>query len=100
MALLQGTTGVVARAAAFKPLSAYEAQAALSAMNGEIGKLKFDPADSASVEAAVRTVERLVDYKAGRYASNPIVGPLITKSKEAFAAAIRSHVARNRETAL
>ena len=90
MALLQGTTGVVARAAAFKPLSAYEAQAALSAMNGEIGKLKFDPADSASVEAAVRTVERLVDYKAGRYASNPIVGPLITKSKEAFAAAIRA----------
>ena len=67
-----------------------EAQAALSAMNGEIGKLKFDPADSASVEAAVRTMERLVDDKAGRYASNPIVGPLIAKSKEAFAAAIRA----------
>jgi hypothetical protein len=59
-------------------------------MNGEIGKLKFDPADPASIEAAVRTMELMVDDKAGRYASNPIVGPLIAKSKEAFASAIRA----------
>jgi hypothetical protein len=71
-----------------------EAQAALSAMDGEIGKLKFDPADSASVESAVRTMERMVDDKAGQYGSNPIAGPFIVKSKEAFAAAIRARARR------
>jgi hypothetical protein len=67
-----------------------EAQAAFAAMNGEIGKLKFDPADPASVAAAVRTMERMVNNKLRRYASNPIVGPFISKSKEAFASEIRA----------
>ena len=71
-----------------------EAQAAMSALNGEVAKLKFDPDDPASVEAAVRTMERMIDQKAGRYSSNPIVGPFITKSKEAFAAAIRAKARR------
>jgi hypothetical protein len=56
-----------------------EAQTALSALNGEIGKIKFDPAESASVEAAVRSMKKMVDQRAGRYSSNPIVGPLISK---------------------
>jgi hypothetical protein len=71
-----------------------EAQTALSALKGEIGKIKFDPTDSASVEAAVRSMERMVDQRAGRYSSNPIVGPLISKSKESFAEAIRAKARR------
>jgi len=72
-----------------------EAQAAMSMLDGEVARLKFDPDDPASVEAAVRTMERMIDQKAGRYSSNPIVGPLITKSKEAFAAAIRAKARRS-----
>jgi hypothetical protein len=73
-----------------------EAQDALSKMNGEIGKLRFDPADPGAVEAAVQTLERMVDDAAGRYASNPIVIPFVAKSKEAFAAAIRAKAASRR----
>jgi hypothetical protein len=39
-------------------------------------------------------MERMIDQKAGRYSSNPIVGPFITKSKEAFASAIRAQAIR------
>ena len=67
-----------------------EAQAALSAMNGDNGKLKFDPAGFRQRRGPCEPWSGLVDDKAGRYASNPIVGPLIAKSKEAFAAAIRA----------
>jgi hypothetical protein len=59
-----------------------EAQTAMSALNGEVAKLEFNPDDPASVEAAVRTMKRMVDQKAGRYSSNPIVGSFITKSKK------------------
>jgi hypothetical protein len=71
-----------------------EAQTAMSALNGEVAKLKFDPADPASVESAVRTMERIIDQKAGRYSFNPIVGPFITNSKVSFAAAIRAKAIR------
>ena len=52
-------------------------------LNSEVAKLKFDPADPASVEFAVHMMERIIDQKAGRYSSNPIGRPFITKSKEA-----------------
>ena len=67
-----------------------EAKSAMSTLDGEIGEISFDSADQSSIEAAVRTMELMVDQKAGRYSSNPLVGPLIAKSKEAFAAAIRA----------
>jgi hypothetical protein len=71
-----------------------EAQTAMSMLNGEVAKLKFDPTDPASVESAVHMMKRMIDQKAGRYSSNPIVGPFITKSKEAFASAIRAKAIR------
>lgn len=55
-----------------------------------MGKLKFNPADPASVEAAVLAMEAMVDAKAGPYVSDPIIGPFRAKSREAFAAAIRA----------
>ena len=71
-----------------------DAQAAMSALKGEVGKLQFDPGNPVSIEAAVLTMERMIDQKGGQYSSNPIVGPLIAKSKAAFATAIRAQASR------
>ena len=73
-----------------------DAQRALAELNGTIAELKFDPTDSTSVDAAVREMERAVDAKGARYRGNAIIDPLATKSKEAFARAIRNKAAAAR----
>lgn len=61
-----------------------DAQKALEALDGELGRVSFTPDDPSSIQAAIRQVEGMIDEKVGRYASNPIVGPLIEASKEAY----------------
>ena len=61
-----------------------EAQQALSEIDGELGSVSFDPNDPASIEAAIQDVERMIDDKLGRYASNPIIAPLIDGMKERY----------------
>lgn len=73
-----------------------EAQAALKAVNGELGTLNFDPEDPASIEAAISESERLVDERLGMYSGNSIVGPLISDMKEAFRAAVIEKAAEAR----
>ncbi|HMP09509.1 hypothetical protein [Hydrogenophaga sp.] len=65
-----------------------EAQRALEAVNGELGTLSFNPEDPESVEAAIIESERLVDERLGKYANNPIVGPLIVQMKDSFRTAV------------
>ena len=61
-----------------------DAQKAMSAMDGELGSVKFDPHDPASIEAAIQEVEKLIDERLGSYASNPIIGPLAEGMKEQY----------------
>lgn len=61
-----------------------EAQRALSELDGELGTVNFNPHDPASIEAAIQSVYRMVDERAGQYASNPIVEPLIEQMKETY----------------
>lgn len=66
-----------------------DAERALAELNGTIAQLKFDPTDSASVDAAIREMERAVDAKVAPYRGNAIIAPLAIKAKEAFRKAIR-----------
>ena len=61
-----------------------EAQRALEELDGELGAVNFYPHDPASIEAAIQSVYRMVDERAGQYASNPIVGPLLDQMKENY----------------
>lgn len=60
------------------------AQRALETLDGELGTVNFDPHDPGSIEAAIQNVNAMVDDRAGMYASNAIVGPLIEQMKETY----------------
>jgi predicted DNA-binding transcriptional regulator YafY len=61
-----------------------EAKEALSAIDGDLGTVSFDPEDPASIEAAIQQVEHIVDDRLGQYASNPIIGPLAEDMKDKY----------------
>ncbi len=73
-----------------------QAQKAFKEMDGELGTVKFDPDDPASIEAAIQSVESMVDERLGPYASNPIVAPLIESMKEQYRQAIVDRAAEAR----
>ena len=73
-----------------------DAQKAMEALDGELGTVRFDPHDPASIEAAIQEVERLVDERVGSYASNSIVGPLAEQMKERYREAILEKAAAAR----
>lgn len=73
-----------------------EAQRALAELDGQLGKVSFNPHDPASIENAIQGVCAMVDERAGSYASNPIVGPLIEQMKESYREAIIQKAAEAR----
>lgn len=73
-----------------------EAQTALADLDGELGSVKFDPSDPSSIDAAIRAMEDIIDNRVGRYASNPIVAPLIEGAKVSFREAILEKAAAAR----
>jgi len=73
-----------------------EATKALERLGGELGTVSFDPSDPASIESAIKEVERLVDNRLGIYASNPIIGPLAAGMKEKYREAVLERAAAAR----
>jgi hypothetical protein len=73
-----------------------EAERALSELDGELAVVNFDSNDASSIEAAIQSVYRVVDERAGEYASNPIVGPLIEQVKEQYRESILQKAAEIR----
>ena len=73
-----------------------DAQAAFSEIDGELGTVRFDPHDPASIERAVQDMTRIVDERVGRYASNSIVGPLVAEMKDRYREAIIEKAAAER----
>jgi diketogulonate reductase-like aldo/keto reductase len=61
-----------------------ETQRALEMLDGELGTVNFNPDDPSSIEAAIQTMYKMIEDRAGMYASNPIVGSLIDQMKEAY----------------
>jgi ssDNA-binding replication factor A large subunit len=66
-----------------------EAARAAELLDGTITTVKFDPADPASVGAAIDEMEHAVDAKVARYRSNPLVADLVKQTKAHFRDAIR-----------
>lgn len=73
-----------------------DAQKALSAIDGELGKVHFNPDDPASIDGAIKEMENILDERVGQYASNPIVAPLIEGAKESYRQAILDKAAEAR----
>lgn len=73
-----------------------DAQRALSALDGDLAEVSFNPEDPASIEAAVRHVNDTIDQRVGRYLQNPIIGPLVEGMKERYRSAIMDRAAEAR----
>ncbi|CAM3956552.1 Phage protein [Bordetella tumbae] len=73
-----------------------DAQRALSELDGELGVVNFDPNDPASIEAAIQSVNRMIDERVGEYSANPIVGPLADQMKEKYRESILQKAAEAR----
>jgi len=61
-----------------------EAEQALNELDGELGVVNFDPQDPASIEAAIQSVNRIIDNRIESYADSPIVGSLTEQMKESY----------------
>ncbi|NTF66248.1 hypothetical protein [Rhizobium rhizogenes] len=57
-------------------------QKAFAEMDGELGSVKFDPEDPASIEAAVAQSEQMIDDRIGSYSSNSVVASIVEQMKE------------------
>jgi hypothetical protein len=73
-----------------------QAQKALEAIDGELGRVRFDPNDPSSIENAIASVEQMIDGRLGAYASNPIIKPLVGEMKEKYRGAILEKAAEAR----
>lgn len=73
-----------------------DAQKALEALDGELGTVSFDPNDPSSIEAAIQSVETIIDDRIGSFANNPIVAPLAEQMKEQYREAIIDRAAEAR----
>lgn len=73
-----------------------EAQKALSALDGELTTVNFNPEDPESIEGAIQQVNQTIDQRVGQYANNPIVGPLVEQMKDRYREAILDKAAAAR----
>jgi hypothetical protein len=73
-----------------------DAQKALKNLDGELGSISFDPNDPASIEAAIQSVEAIIDDRLGQYANNPIVVPFAENIKEHYRESIIDRAAAAR----
>lgn len=61
-----------------------QAEHALNELDGELGVVSFDPHDPASIEAAIQSVNRMIDNRVEPYVDNPIVESLAEKMKDSY----------------
>ncbi|MBE5221342.1 MULTISPECIES: hypothetical protein [Pectobacterium] len=73
-----------------------EAERALGELDGELGIINFNPNDPSSIEAALQSVEQMIDERIGKYSSNPIIGPLADDMKERYRESILQKAAEAR----
>lgn len=73
-----------------------DAKKALQSLDGELGTVSIDPDDPASIEAAIQSMEAIIDERLGPYASNPIIAPLAENMKEKYRESIVDRAASAR----
>ena len=57
---------------------------ALDVLNGDLGEVQFTPNDPASIELAIKEVERIIDEKLGNYTNNTIIFSIMQKMKNTY----------------
>ncbi|KZY42700.1 MULTISPECIES: hypothetical protein [Pseudoalteromonas] len=72
------------------------AEKALNELDGQLGVVNFDPHDPASIEAAIQSVNQIIDNRIEPYASSPIVGSLAEQMKESYRESILQKAAEAR----
>ncbi|MEM7006684.1 MAG: hypothetical protein AAF498_12460 [Pseudomonadota bacterium] len=65
-----------------------QAEKAFQELDGEIGKVSFDPDDPTSISGAIQSMERMIDDRVGQFANNELIAPMIEATKEEFRDAI------------
>jgi hypothetical protein len=61
-----------------------QAEQALSELNGELAVVNFNPHEPASIEAAIQSVNRMIDNRIEPYSDNSIIGSLADQMKESY----------------
>lgn len=75
-----------------------DAKRILSELDGELGVVKFNPNDPASIESAIQTVNHMIDERIGECSTNSIVGSLAQQMKETYREGILKKAAEARLT--
>jgi hypothetical protein len=73
-----------------------DAQKVLGDLDGQIGTVNFNPDDPESIEAAISSMEQIIDERVGRYANNSIIGPMADEMKTSYRQAILDRAAEAR----
>ncbi|MFK3852295.1 hypothetical protein ACI2J5_22565 [Agrobacterium pusense] len=71
-------------------------QRVIGGLDGEIGMVKFDPNEPASIESAISDVENLIDQEAGHYSSSSMAASIIEQMKDTYRQAILDKAAEAR----
>ncbi|EMB7853598.1 hypothetical protein VAG69_002222 [Escherichia coli] len=75
-----------------------DAKRILSELDGELGVVKFNPNDPASIESAIQTVNHMIDESIDGCSTNSIVGSLAQQMKETYREGILKKAAEARLT--
>ncbi|BEC01755.1 hypothetical protein [Escherichia coli] len=75
-----------------------DAKRILNELDGELGVVKFNPNDPASIESAIQTVNHMIDERIGGCSTNSIVGSLAQQMKETYREGILKKAAEARLT--
>jgi hypothetical protein len=60
------------------------AEALLAKVQAEIAVIDLDPADPASVAAALQRMDAIIDQYLGSFSADPVIGPVIAPMKERY----------------
>ncbi len=73
-----------------------DAAKALKVLDGDIGTVKFNPNDPASVEGAVVQIEQAIDVKIAPYRGNAMVENIVAQMKDRYKREIYERAAKAR----
>jgi len=69
---------------------------ALQSLDGQLANVRFDPSDPASIESAIKEIEKAIDAKAAPYSDNPMVASVVEQLKETYRRGILERAAAAR----
>ena len=73
-----------------------ELEKAISALDGDIGSVSFDPHDPQSIELAIQKMEAAIDERVGDHRNNDMISGIVTEMKERYREAILERAAAAR----